>query len=267
MTASAPAKSPRQAWLEAYERRTSPWLSGLALVFLFTFSVQSIWPDIHQPWFIAMTWFGTGLWVLFVADLLLRLSCAERKVAFLRRNWLDTITVAVPQLRALRVLRIFTKDGILSHGRGIISSGAVTTAVLGTLLIVWIGSLTVLDAERHSPNAEIKTVGEALWWSFETISTVGYGDFVPVTAQGRGIAVLVMFLGISVLGVISASMAATLVKQGAAPPNPAAEVLAELQELKAMVGALQQQLAVHGSVVPSAADATTNVGSVGGTTA
>ena len=65
----------------------------------------------------------------------------------------------------------------------------------------------------------------------ETVTTVGYGDFVPVTWWGRVIAALIMVVGISVLGVVSAGMAATLVKQSQAPaaPDRADEVLAELR--------------------------------------
>lgn len=242
MSTPAPATSPRQAWLDAYEHRTSPWLSGLALVFLVTFSIQIIWPDRGEPWFIALSWFGSALWLLFAIDLAVRLSVAERKLHFLRHNLLDTITVAIPQLRALRALRIFTKGGILSKGKGVVSGGAVTTALLGTLLIVWIGSLSILSAERTAPHAEITTLQDAIWWAFETITTVGYGDFVPVTEQGRAIAVSVMFFGISVLSAVTAGISATLVKQVGPTSQPNDEVLAELQDLKAMVAALQRQL-------------------------
>jgi outer membrane lipoprotein-sorting protein len=65
-----------------------------------------------------------------------------------------------------------------------------------------------------------------------------------VTWWGRFIAVLIMMVGISLLGVISAGLAATLVKQN--KPDPAAEVMAELSELKSMVAQLQQQLSSMG---------------------
>jgi len=242
MSTPATPISHRQAWLEAYEHRTSPWLSGLALVFLVTYSIQVIWPDRNEPWFMVLSWFSVLLWVLFAIDLAVRLAVAERKLHFLRHNLLDTITVVIPQLRALRVLRIFTKGGILSKGKGVVSGGAVTTALRGTLLIVWIGSLSVLSAERDAPHAEITSLQDAIWWAFETITTVGYGDVVPVTEQGRAIAVSVMFVGISVLSAVTAGISATLVKQVSPTSQPNDEVLAELQDLKAMVAALQKQL-------------------------
>lgn len=187
-----------------------------------------------------MSVFSNFLWILFVIDLAFRYFMTTNKKHFFRKNWLDTITVAVPQFRALRALRAFTSDGILSKGKGFFSGGAVATAVLGTVIIVWVGSLSVLMSERGAAGAEIETLQDSLWWAFETITTVGYGDFVPVTWLGRSQAVLIMLVGISLLGVVSASLAATLVKQN--KPDPAVEVMAELSELKSMVAALREQL-------------------------
>ena len=84
-----------------------------------------------------------------------------------------------------------------------------------------------------------------MWWGFETITTVGYGDFVPVTAQGRIYAVMVMFAGISMLGVVSAGMAATLVKKSSnqvPQESPEQEVLDQLNELKAMIAKLEAKV-------------------------
>lgn len=236
-----PSKIKREKFLAAYEKRTNGLLSGLALVFLVTFSIQSIWPDTKAEWYGWMTVFSNLLWLLFAIDLFFRFFVSPQKRHFFKRNWLDTLTVVVPQLRALRGLRAFTANGILSKGKGIFSGGAIATAVLGSAIIIWVGSLSVLDAERGASNATIKTLPDSIWWSFETISTVGYGDFIPVTWTGRSLAVLVMIVGIGLLGVISASLAATLVKQN--KPDPAVEVMAELADLKKMVSDLQKQLA------------------------
>lgn len=234
--------------LQAYEARTDVLLSALALVYLVTFSAQAIVYEPEATWYRWATIFGAALWVLFAADLAFRLTLSPRRLTFIRTHVIDVITVVVPQFRALRVLRAFTSDGILSKGKGAITGKAVASAALGTVIIVWVGSLMVLSAERGAPGAEITSFGDAVWWSFETITTVGYGDFVPVTWMGRTYATLVMLVGISVLGVVSAGLAATLVTQNASQPAPAPaptphdEVLKELAELTQMVAALQAQL-------------------------
>lgn len=235
----------RNTFIAAYEAKTNTLLSALALVFLFTFSIQVIWPDTNADWYHWMTIFSNVLWALFAVDLLFRFAVTTHKKHFFRRNWLDTLTVVVPQLRALRALRAFTANGILSKGKGVFSGGAITSAALGTVIIVWVGSLSVLDVERGAAKAEITSLPDSIWWMFETITTVGYGDFVPVTWAGRAIAVVIMLVGISMLGMVSASLAATILKQN--KPDPATEVLTELSELKAMVASLQQQLQKSGS--------------------
>lgn len=234
--------------LQAYESRTDLLLSALALVYLVTFSAQAVFWDPGATWFRWATVFGNVLWVLFAADLVFRIALSPRRWTFIRTHLIDVITVVVPQFRALRVLRAFTSDGVLSKGKGAVTGKAIASAGIATALVVWVGSLMVLEAERGAPGAEIVSFGDAVWWSFETITTVGYGDFVPVTWPGRFIATLIMIVGISVLGVVSAGLAATLVKRGSAPatpppaPTPTDEVLKELAELKQMVAALQAQI-------------------------
>ena len=77
-------------------------------------------------------------------------------------------------------------------------------------LFVYIGALAVLDAEQDTPTANITTFGNALWWAVETITTVGYGDYYPVTLPGRLVAVSLMISGITVLGLVTATLASWL---------------------------------------------------------
>ena len=245
MSTTDTATSRRQIWLKAYTARTSGLLSTLALVYLVTYSIQSIWHDPGQTWFIWLDLFGKFLWLLFAVDLVFRYLMTSPKKRFFRNNWLDTITVVLPQLRALRALRAFMGGGIISK-KGFLSGSAIASGIIAVFLIVWVGGLMVLNAERGAPGAEITSLGDAVWWGFETITTVGYGDFVPVTAQGRAFAVMVMFVGISVLGVVSATFASALVKRGNTgapqPESPQQQILDQLAELKTMVANLEARL-------------------------
>lgn len=238
-----PSQQRRQQLVQAYETRTSPLLSALALIYLLTYSAQSIWFDTSSPWWRAANAFGYVLWILFAVDLAFRFTLDPHKRGFFKRNWLDTITVILPGLKALRALRAFAQGGILSkRGKSAISGKAMVTAAIATGVIVWVGSLMVLNAERGAQGAEITNFGDAVWWAFETITTVGYGDVVPVTWMGRVYAVLVMMVGISVLGVVTASLSATLVKSAPSAPAPADEVLSELKELRKAVADMQARL-------------------------
>ena len=69
---------------------------------------------------------------------------------------------------------------------------------------MWFG---VYLAEHGNPRANITNLGNAFWWAVVTITTVDYGDYYPVTAAGRVIAVIVMFAGIGVFVVFVSTLA------------------------------------------------------------
>ena len=76
--------------------------------------------------------------------------------------------------------------------------GFVIPAIL-TLLIIIFGGIGVYLAEHEHQGANIKKLGDAFWWAVVTITTVGYGDYYPVTSVGRIIAIFVMFSGIGIV--------------------------------------------------------------------
>ena len=82
-----------------------------------------------------------------------------------------------------------------------------------TVLLVGIASLAVLDAEQNAPHSNIHNIGDALWWSLTTITTVGYGDYFPVTLAGRLVAVGLMASGVALLGTVTALLAQWFVEQ------------------------------------------------------
>jgi voltage-gated potassium channel Kch len=81
----------------------------------------------------------------------------------------------------------------------------LVTALLLVFTIAW----GVLLAEQSAPNANIKTYHEAVWWALVTITTVGYGDYYPVTGWGQSMAVILMFFGLGIIGVLSSYLATT----------------------------------------------------------
>jgi voltage-gated potassium channel len=73
----------------------------------------------------------------------------------------------------------------------------VILAILASLIIIF-GGIGIYLAEHEYQGANITNLGDAFWWAVVTIATVGYGDYYPVTAVGRIIAVIVMFSGIGI---------------------------------------------------------------------
>lgn len=202
---------PRRA---AWERATEWPLAAAALGFLVAYA----WP-ILEPGLPAtartvcsvVTW---AAWIAFVVDYVARVRLSEDRWRFVRRHLLDLAVIALPLLRPLRLLRIVTTLTILSRRASNSFRGRVALYVAsGTVLLWFCASLAVLDAERSSPEANITTFGDAVWWSITTMSTVGYGDHFPVTTTGRFVAGGLMITGIALLGLVSASFASWLVQR------------------------------------------------------
>jgi voltage-gated potassium channel len=126
---------------------------------------------------------------------------------------LDLAIVVLPMLRPLRLLRLVTLLAILNRTAGAAFRGRVIIYAAGaSTLLVYVAGLAVLDAERGG-DGSIQSLGNALWWAFVTITTVGYGDYYPVTPTGQFVAVGVMIGGIALIGVVTATLASWIVER------------------------------------------------------
>jgi voltage-gated potassium channel len=156
----------------------------------------------------------------------------------------DLIIVALPLMGPLLLLRLLILAGALQKAVGMAVRGRILLyTVSGVSLLIYVASLAILDFERGHPGATITSFGKALWWAIATVTTVGYGDLYPVTVPGRLVAALLMIGGISLLGVVTASLASWIVQRvsetGAA--NQAASS-AQISRLHGEIRMLREEL-------------------------
>ncbi len=229
---------------ERWKRLTEWPLTALALLFLAAYAWPIIDTSLTPPWPAIAGFITTVTWVAFAADYLVRLWLAGDRRRFTRTHPLDLAAVALPLLRPLRLLRVVLLLAVLNRHAGGSLRGRVLVYVVGaTSLLSFVAALTVLDYERRSPDANIATFGDAMWWALTTMTTVGYGDRFPVTDAGRLVAAGLMLAGIALLGVVTATMASWLVQRVSAEEEENEAVTRrEIAELTAEVRALRAQL-------------------------
>ncbi|OZC44634.1 ion transporter [Rhodococcus sp. WWJCD1] len=231
---------------QQWERATEWPLAVSALTFLaiYTWTVlsQPTGTEAHVAEYAIL-----GIWALFGIDYLVRLALAEKRTRWFLLHLHELAIVALPVLRPLRLLRLLTLVSLLQRSIGGALRGRVVTyAVAGTLMLVFVASLAMFDAERAAPAGSIKTFPDALWWATTTITTVGYGDFSPSTATGRFIAVGLMVAGIALLGLVTATLASWLVQKVAEQDDAnQAATQQQVADLTSQIAALRIELALR----------------------
>jgi voltage-gated potassium channel len=83
--------------------------------------------------------------------------------------------------------------------------------VLILVVLVSVGAAFEFEFERGVPGGNIKSYSDSVWWAISTVTTVGYGDRYPVTMEGRGVAALLMFVGIATVSLLSAGLTTVFV--------------------------------------------------------
>jgi voltage-gated potassium channel len=232
---------------ESWERAANWPLTAAAVLFLAAYAWPILNRDLASPWPDVCRVVSWSAWTMFVLDYVVRLALSRSRWTFVRRNLVDLAVVALPLLRPLRLLRLVTLLSVLNRYAGGSLRGRVAVYVSGSVvLVLFVASLAVLDAERGREGANITTFADALWWAMTTVTTVGYGDRFPVTGTGRLIAGGLMLSGIALLGVVTASLASWLIEKvreveegGQAATHR--DVVALTEEVAALRTALESQ--------------------------
>ncbi|GGJ00576.1 potassium channel family protein [Streptomyces brasiliensis] len=205
--------SPEARW----ERRAEMPLTIASMAFLCAYAVLVLAPSPGTPWDDLWLLVLLAAWLLFGVDYAARWRLSGRRLGFVRTHWLDTIVLILPLLRPLRIVRIYES---MQHRRGLprlaLHARVIAYAGISAVLLGFTGALAVYQQERDAPGTTMRTFGDAVWWACSTLSTVGYGDVVPVTTGGRVIAAFVMACGLALLGAVTGSFSSWLLQVFAA---------------------------------------------------
>ncbi len=204
-------------------------------------------------------------WLVFVLDLFVRMRLIRRYlhsrvgifdlvIVIITAPWFLLPGFSGSQIlmlaRLARLVRLlFVSKGARRAGQRLGKVGLFALAML--LFASWMAYVA-----EHPTNAEFATFKDAIWWGIVTLTTVGYGDIVPITEKGRIAGTFLMFTGIATLGLISGTLASVFHVAPAAPdasagPPPAhddvtvpsAGLAAELADVRGQLASIEQHLA------------------------
>jgi voltage-gated potassium channel len=166
-----------------------------------------------------LLWINVLLSVVFLIDFGYRLTSAESRSAYFfhQYGWADLLaSLPLEQAKVLRVFRLVRVYRLLDRygARNIVrnvlkdrAGSALLTLLLMGVLVLEFGSLAMLALEQGAAGAEIVTASDALWYVVVTISTVGYGDLVPVTNGGRILGTVIIVIGVGIFGTFTGYLA------------------------------------------------------------
>lgn len=221
-----------------WKKRTEIPLMVAGFAYLVAYSWRVI-ADLTGPSRALATTIVLVTWGMFIIDYLVRLLMADRKWVWFRTHLSALAFALVPVLRLVRLLRVLTLlPGVRSTAGDRLRTRIMVYGIGASAILIYVSTLAVLEAERHAPDATITTFGVALWWACVTVTTTGYGDYVPVTDAGRAVAAGLMFGGVALAGVVTAALSSWVLERATRDKDeqePATR--AQMRELMAKVDA------------------------------
>lgn len=199
---------PETRTVDPVSRLEGPWrwayeigMGLLAVVVLAFIAVESVdWVHVVN----------VAVWVIFVLDYVVRLALSDNRRTFVRRQWPDLVSILPADLfriaRAFRLFRLLRAGRVLWRSsatlRGVLDTNGLSTVLAVSGGVVLAGGFGIWIVEPA-----MGTLGDGIWWSIVTATTVGYGDLSPMTTIGRVLAVVLMIVGIGTIGMITGSIA------------------------------------------------------------
>ena len=231
-----PDVSRREALLLRIERLTELPLMVLAFAMIPLLVGPFLWelsPE-EEGVFITLDYF---IWALFAVDMGIKTIVAPHRLTYLRRHWLEVLVVVVPFFRPLRLLRIFLFGSRAWVGmRRLVHVDFILVYGVGLVII----AATIVTSVEGGEGAYIQSFPDALWWAVVTITTVGYGDMVPITAAGKAVAFILMLGGIAFFSGVTANLASFMVRGDDSHKKALSQLVTEVEGLRQEVTRLRQ---------------------------
>ncbi len=161
--------------------------------------------------------------VLFIIWFLVFLETAARYIAvsdrrrYFASRQIEPVLVVLPFFQVWRIMGVERATVLWGEGLerflAILGHRGLFRVLLTAVGLLFLGAWLVLLFEKNAPGSNIHSYHDALWWAVVTVTTVGYGDRFPISEGGRAVAVILMFVGIGLIGVLTATVASFFVAE------------------------------------------------------
>jgi len=248
---------------EKLQEKLRPWdwavlvVSVISLILVILESVVTLQPDTLSRF----AFIDRCACMIFMVDVLVRWRRMDWNRKYWKWGWLDVLASipfdnAFRALQAIRIYRFVRLARSIYKFKGVTAGTTLNDKILAlpgiALVMILFSATLIIEVERDSPNALIKTGGDALWWALSTVTTVGYGDIYPVTTEGKFVAAGLMIVGVIFFSSISAFITTKLIL-----PEEEQDHEGEMREIRALhkeVKELRQALMEHNNHASKKAD-------------
>ncbi len=238
----------RAALLEQWERWLEVPMFCLVIVMIVTLLVPLVTPLSNATYQILeiVDWF---IWAIFFLELAFRTFLAEKKFAYLQKNWIDLLIVLLPVLRVFRIFRLIRVLRILRFARVFIFFGKFTQEVKIFLIrhhfhylaiiicvLVTIGGVLIYNFDKEFAG-EDRTFSAALWLSVVNAFSGGYANTYPLGIEAKAVSIVLILFGTVLVSYFTASLASYFTEKEQDVEQERIEkkldrLLEEVQELK-----------------------------------
>jgi len=196
-----------------------------------------------------------GIWLLFIINFIVKFILAPAKLAFLKTNWLEAISLLIPALRIFRLFRFLKLFQSLrgtslirivsTINRGMKSLAATMKRhafgyiIILTLIVLFAGAAGMYAFENSQ--GVLKNYSTAVWWTAMLIITIG-SDYWPVTPEGRILCFMISIYGFAVFGYVTATLASYFIGRDADDKEAPVAGAKDVQELKTQIEKLTQAI-------------------------
>lgn len=218
-TERLPLRDRYTAFIARHEAAWELAMAGLAVVFVVVGFVADDAPPAARP---SLELVDASLTVIFALEFASRFAASRNRARYLRAHLIDLVAL-VPTIRGVRLLRLLRLLRLVRAFTGVARAAASLEHLANHRGLVWLfaawGGVMVLCslalyAAENGFNEAVTSPLDALWWGITTMTTVGYGDVYPKTAEGRLAAGVLMVLGIGLYSAITATVTSFMLSDG-----------------------------------------------------